>query len=73
MVFQSWIFTGFGGIGGGYWVGFYCRRVGDSHPDEFVNLWDRAELHGLKMELTKKLVDRIVSTRDPLPVRKKPY
>ena len=42
-------------------------------PDEFVNLWDKAELQGLKMELTKKLLDRIVSTRDPLPVRKKPY
>lgn len=40
---------------------------------EFHNLWDGPRHARLKHELTQKLLARIVETRDPLPVREKPY
>jgi arylsulfatase A-like enzyme len=42
-------------------------------PHEFVNLWDQEKPADVKRELTTILLDRIVSTRDPLPIKKKPY
>ncbi len=45
----------------------------EADPDEFVNLWDKAEYHDRKAELTNKLLARIVATRDPLPIKEKPY
>ncbi len=42
-------------------------------PNEFDNLWDEPGRQKLKMELTNKLLARIVATRDPLPIREKPY
>lgn len=42
-------------------------------PHEFVNLWNNPKLDNIKRELTATLLDRIVQTRDPLPIRKKPY
>ena len=45
----------------------------EKDPHEFVNLWNDKKLHNVKAELTKKLLDRIVSTRDPLPLRTAPY
>jgi arylsulfatase A-like enzyme len=42
-------------------------------PHEFVNLWDDTRYADLKAELTQKLLARLVETRDPLPVREKPY
>lgn len=42
-------------------------------PDEFVNLWDDRRYDSLKRKLTQTLLDRILLTRDPLPVRNKPY
>jgi len=45
----------------------------ENDPHEFVNLWDDAKFAALKNELTQKLLARIVETRDPLPVRNKPY
>jgi len=45
----------------------------EKDPDEFVNLWNDEKLASLKTKLTATLLDRIVSTRDPLPTREKPY
>jgi len=45
----------------------------EQDPDEFVNLWDDQRLAGVRQKLLAALLDRIVSTRDPLPVREKPY
>jgi arylsulfatase A-like enzyme len=42
-------------------------------PHEFVNRWDDARYADLKDGLTQKLLARIVDTRDPLPIRNKPY
>ena len=45
----------------------------EKDPHEFVNLWNDPKLDNIKRELTATLLDRIVQTRDPLPIRKKPY
>jgi arylsulfatase len=42
-------------------------------PHEFINLWNDSKIRNLKTELTYKLLDRVVQTRDPLPLREKPY
>ena len=42
-------------------------------PNEFTNLWNDDKMQDVKIELTRKLLDRIVATRDPLPIREKPY
>ncbi len=44
-----------------------------SDPNEFINLWDRPQYASVKHRLTRKLLDRIAETRDPLPIKKKPY
>jgi len=45
----------------------------EKYPNEFVNLWNNRKLDNVKRELTRRLLDRIVSTRDPLPLREAPY
>ena len=45
----------------------------EKDPHEFVNLWNDKEYDSIKKKLTTTLLDRIVSTRDPLPIREKPY
>ena len=45
----------------------------ENDPHEFVNLWDDEKLFSLKNDLTQKLLARIAETRDPLPLREKPY
>jgi arylsulfatase A-like enzyme len=45
----------------------------EKDPHEFVNLWEDTRYADLKTELTQKLLARMVDTRDPLPVREKPY
>ncbi len=45
----------------------------EKDPDEFVNLWSDRKMDDLKQKLTKRLLDRVVSTRDPLPLREAPY
>jgi arylsulfatase len=45
----------------------------ESDPNEFVNLWNDSTLDKVKQELVKRLLDRIVGTRDPLPLREAPY
>jgi len=45
----------------------------ENDPHEFVNLWDDERFENLKGDLTQKLLARIVETRDPLPLREKPY
>jgi arylsulfatase A-like enzyme len=45
----------------------------EKDPHEFTNLWNDSKLQNFKVELTRKLLDRIVETRDPLPTKEKPY
>ena len=45
----------------------------EKDPHEFTNLWNETKMENLKTKLTRKLLDRIVETRDPLPIREKPY
>ena len=45
----------------------------EADPHEFVNLYNKPQHQALKIELTHKLLARIVETRDPLPIKKKPY
>lgn len=45
----------------------------EKDPYEFVNLWNDKTCGNIKKELTTILLDRLVSTRDPLPIREKPY
>ena len=45
----------------------------EADPDEFINLWDKADYQDRKAQLTSKLLARIVATRDPLPIKEKPY
>jgi arylsulfatase A-like enzyme len=45
----------------------------ETDPHEFTNLWDKPNLQAVKVDLTGKLLARIVETRDPLPVKEKPY
>ncbi len=45
----------------------------EDDPHESVNLWDDGQYAGIRTELTQKLLARIVQTRDPLPIREKPY
>ncbi|MEJ2704175.1 MAG: sulfatase-like hydrolase/transferase, partial [Sedimentisphaerales bacterium] len=45
----------------------------EKDPNEFTNLWNDDKMQDVKIELTRKLLDRIVATRDPLPIREKPY
>ena len=45
----------------------------EADPHEFTNLWDKPKLQSVKVDLTNKLLARIVDTRDPLPVKEKPY
>jgi arylsulfatase len=42
-------------------------------PEEFTNLWDDSRFANVRNELIRKLLARIVETRDPLPLREKPY
>ncbi len=64
---QKWRFT------------FYTNGRGgelydlEDDPDEFVNLWEDPESRDIKFELLQKLTDRIAKTRDPLPLRTRPY
>jgi len=64
---QKWRFT--------YYPGKEYGELYDleNDPSEFVNLWDDRKLDNLKEELTRRLLDRIVGTRDPLPPREAPY
>lgn len=41
----------------------------NADPQEFVNLWNRESHAPVKMDMMKKLMDRIVETEDPLPLR----
>ena len=45
----------------------------EADPHEFTNLWDKPNLQPVKADLTNRLLARIVETRDPLPVKEKPY
>ena len=45
----------------------------EDDPHEFTNLWDDDRFAGVKNDLTQKLFARIVETRDPLPIKEKPY
>ena len=45
----------------------------ENDPHEFINLWGDSRFAGTRAELTQKLLARIVATRDPLPIREKPY
>ncbi|MBN1417954.1 MAG: sulfatase-like hydrolase/transferase [Planctomycetes bacterium] len=45
----------------------------EEDPDEFVNLWDDPAKRGVRGDLVLALIDRIAATRDPLPLREKPY
>jgi len=45
----------------------------EADPHEFVNLWDKPEQQERKAKLTNELLARIVATRDPLPVKERPY
>lgn len=38
-------------------------------PEEFVNLWDDEDYAEIKTYMMKKLMDRIIETEDPLPLR----
>ena len=38
-------------------------------PDEFVNLWGKEEYAEVRTRMLKKLLDRIIETEDPLPLR----
>ena len=38
-------------------------------PEEFINLWEDEAYAGIKECLLKKLMDRIIETEDPLPLR----
>ncbi len=45
----------------------------ENDPNEFTNLWDDPDHADLKNDLTRKLLVQIAATRDPLPIRTKPY
>ena len=38
-------------------------------PEEFKNLWDDEAYGAVKAYMMKKLMDRIIETEDPLPLR----
>lgn len=38
-------------------------------PEEFKNLWNDVEYRDVKARMLKKLMDRIIETEDPLPLR----
>ena len=42
-------------------------------PNEFNNLWDDPDYAGKKTELTEILMNRVANTRDPLPMKIRPY
>ncbi len=41
----------------------------NADPGEFVNLWDDEAYADVKLMLMKRLMDRIIETEDPLPLR----
>jgi arylsulfatase len=45
----------------------------ENDPNEFVNLWDDRRYEPTRNALIRTLLARIVATRDPLPLREKPY
>ncbi len=45
----------------------------EKDPHEFTNLWNDSRMQNLKLTLTRELLDRVVQTRDPLPIKEKPY
>jgi len=45
----------------------------ENDPHEFTNLWSDSRFAAAKHDLTQRLLARIVETRDPLPLREKPY
>jgi arylsulfatase A-like enzyme len=45
----------------------------ENDPHEFTNLWSDSRFTEVKHDLTQTLLARIVETRDPLPLREKPY
>ena len=45
----------------------------ENDPNEFANLWDDTRFEQVRNELIRALLARIVATRDPLPLREKPY
>ncbi len=42
-------------------------------PNEFENLWDDASYNDVKNELMVRLLDHVAKTRDPLPMKIRPY
>ena len=42
-------------------------------PDEFNNLWDDPSYKEKKLELMEILMNRVANTRDPLPLKIRPY
>jgi arylsulfatase len=38
-------------------------------PEEFVNLWDNPDFEKIKINLIKKLLDRLIATENTLPLR----
>lgn len=45
----------------------------ENDPHEFENRWDDSTLQDVKNQLMLELLNRVASTRDPLPQRIKPY
>lgn len=41
----------------------------NADPEEFVNLWENEEYTGVKKAMLGKLMDRMIETEDPLPLR----
>jgi arylsulfatase len=64
LVTEEWKLTYYGGKPFGE---LYDLR-GD--PDEHVNLWDRPEHAATRGELTRRLLDLLIDTEDPLPPRR---
>ena len=55
-------------------VVFHGQELGELYdlerdPDERANLWDDADAARIKVELMKRLMDRMAQTADPLPPR----
>lgn len=58
-----------------YYPGKECGELHDleSDPHELINRRNDPSMQATKRRLKDKLLDRVLATHDPLPVREEPY
>ncbi len=45
----------------------------DADPHELTNLWSRPEMEAVKLDLMRRMINRMAWTVDPLPIRRSEY